>query len=254
MPVYMRSSLSFERGSGSTLYATDGTAYLDFGSGVAVNALGHGHPRVLDALINQAFKLWHTSNLYTSPQQERLAQQLCELTFAERVFFCNSGTEAVELAIKAARRYHYARGDHERNRIITVEGAFHGRTLGALMATGQAKYLEGFGPLPGGFDQVPFGDLAALEQAITERTAAVLVEPVQGESGVRPMPPGYGRCATATEFCCCSTRCKQASAARVASSPTSTKRLNRMCWPLRRDSGPGSRSGRRSRRRKSVQS
>lgn len=193
MPVYTRSSISFERGSGCTLYAPDGTAYLDFGSGVAVNALGHCHLQVLDALINQARKLWHTSNLYTSPQQERLAQQLCELTFAERVFFCNSGTEAVELAIKAARRYHYARGKPERNRIITVEGAFHGRTLGALTATGQAKYLEGFGPLPGGFDQVPFGDVAALEQAITERTAAVLVEPVQGESGVRPMPPGYLR-------------------------------------------------------------
>lgn len=193
MPVYTRSSISFERGSGCELYATDGTAYLDFGSGVAVNALGHCHLQVLDALINQARKLWHTSNLYTSPQQERLAQQLCELTFAERVFFCNSGTEAVELAIKAARRYHYAGGEPDRNRIITVEGAFHGRTLGALTATGQAKYLEGFGPLPGGFDQVPFGDLAALEQAITERTAAVLVEPVQGESGVRPMPPGYLR-------------------------------------------------------------
>jgi acetylornithine/N-succinyldiaminopimelate aminotransferase len=193
MPVYHRSPISFERGSGSTLFGTDGTAYLDFGSGIAVNALGHGHPRLVAALINQARKLWHTSNLYTSPQQEQLAQQLCELSFADRVFFCNSGTEAVELAIKAARRFYYARGEHGRNRIITVKGAFHGRTLGALTATGQEKYLEGFAPLPGGFDQVPFGDLAALEQTITEHTAAVLVEPVQGESGVRPMPLGYLR-------------------------------------------------------------
>jgi acetylornithine/N-succinyldiaminopimelate aminotransferase len=193
MPIYNRAPLVFERGVGSTLFTADGTGYLDFGSGIAVNALGHSHPRLVDALINQARKLWHTSNAYESPQQERLAQQLCELSFADRVFFCNSGTEAVELAIKAARRFHYAGGNPERNRIITVKGAFHGRTLGALTATGQEKYLEGFAPLPGGFDQVPFGDLAALEQAISERTAAVLVEPVQGESGVRPLPQGYLR-------------------------------------------------------------
>lgn len=193
MPVYNRYHLAFEHGSGSVLFTSDGTAYLDFGSGVAVNALGHGHPRLVEALINQARRLWHTSNLYASPQQERLAQQLCKLSFAERVFFCNSGTEAVELAIKVARRYFFVNGKIERNRIITLEGAFHGRTLGALTATGQAKYLEGFSPVPDGFDQVPFGDLVALEQAITERTAAVLVEPIQGESGVRPMPPGYLR-------------------------------------------------------------
>ncbi|MGF6742761.1 aspartate aminotransferase family protein [Paraburkholderia atlantica] len=193
MPVYNRAPISFERGAGSTLFTADGTGYLDFGSGVAVNALGHGHPRLVDALVKQARKLWHTSNLYASPQQERLAQRLCELSFADRVFFCNSGTEAVELAIKAARRFHYVNGAPERNGTITIEGAFHGRTLAALTATGQQKYLEGFAPLPGGFDQVPFGNLAALERAITARTAAVLVEPMQGESGVRPMPPGYLR-------------------------------------------------------------
>jgi acetylornithine/N-succinyldiaminopimelate aminotransferase len=190
-PSYARAPLRFERGHGCTLFTPDGDVYLDFGSGVAVNALGHSHPRLVQALQRQAEKLWHVSNLYTIPAQERLAEQLCELSFADRVFFCNSGTEAIELSIKAARRYHHCNDAPQRNRIITLEGAFHGRTLGALAATGQEKYLEGFEPRAGGFDQVPFGDLRAIEEAITEQTAGILVEPIQGESGIRPLPPGY---------------------------------------------------------------
>ncbi|EIM93111.1 acetylornithine transaminase protein [Paraburkholderia hospita] len=192
-PVYSRAPLCFERGIGCSLFTPDGDLYLDFSSGVAVNALGHAHPRLVDALQRQAEKLWHVSNLYIVPEQELLARRLCELSFADRVFFCNSGTEAVELSIKAARRYHYYNGDESRNRIITLEGAFHGRTLGALAATGQEEYLEGFEPRIGGFDQVPFGDLHALESVISERTAGVLIEPVQGEGGVRTMPAGYLR-------------------------------------------------------------
>jgi acetylornithine/N-succinyldiaminopimelate aminotransferase len=190
-PVFSRCALAFERGAGSYLFTKDGKAYLDFGSGIAVNALGHGHPRLVNALQKQAYKLWHTSNLYYSPEQERLAKRLCEISFADRVFFCNSGTEAIEVAIKSARRYHYCKGAPRRNRIITIEGGFHGRTMGALAATGRKKYLEGFAPVPDGFDQVPFGDLRAVELAVNESTAAILVEPIQGESGVRPLPSGY---------------------------------------------------------------
>jgi acetylornithine/N-succinyldiaminopimelate aminotransferase len=190
-PTYARAPLRFECGHGCTLFTPEGDVYLDFGSGVAVNALGHAHPRLIEVLHRQVEKLWHVSNLYTVPEQERLAQQLCELSFADRVFFCNSGAEALELSVKAARRYHYCNGAPQRNRIITLEGAFHGRTLGALAATGQGKYLEGFEPRAAGFDQVPFGDLRALEDAITGQTAGILVEPIQGESGIRPLPPGY---------------------------------------------------------------
>ena len=189
--VFSRRPLAFERGAGSYLFTKDGDAYLDFGSGIAVNALGHGHPRLVAALQKQADKLWHTSNLYHSPEQERVANRLCEITFADRVFFCNSGTEAIEAAIKAARRFHYCKGAPRRNRIITVEGGFHGRTMGALAATGREVYLEGFAPVPDGFDQVPFGDMRAVESAVSENTAAILVEPIQGESGVRPLPSGY---------------------------------------------------------------
>ncbi|CAB3779538.1 Acetylornithine aminotransferase [Paraburkholderia ultramafica] len=192
-PVYARTPLRFEHGHGSTLFTREGNAFLDFGSGVAVNALGHGHPRLVQVLHRQAEKLWHVSNLYTIPEQERLAEQLCGLSFADRVFFCNSGTEALELSIKAARRYHYCNGAPQRNRIITLEGAFHGRTLGSLAATGQEKYLEGFEPRAAGFDQVPFGDPLRLEEAITGQTAGILVEPIQGESGIRPLPRGYLR-------------------------------------------------------------
>jgi acetylornithine/N-succinyldiaminopimelate aminotransferase len=190
-PTYARSPLCFERGVGCSLFTPDGEVYLDFGSGVAVNALGHAHPRIVETLRRQAERVWHVSNLYTIPEQEALAKRLCEVSFAERVFFCNSGTEAIELLIKAARRYHYANGAPERNRIITLEGAFHGRTLGSLAATGQEKYLEGFEPRATGFDPIPAGNLAALEAAMTRQTAGILLEPVQGESGIRPMPDGY---------------------------------------------------------------
>ena len=164
--TYARQNLAFERGEGTWVVSTDGDRYLDFGSGVAVNALGHAHPRLVSALTEQAGKLWHTSNLYRVTGQERLAERLCEATFADRVFFCNSGAEACEGAIKTARRYHYVSGRPERNRIITFEGAFHGRTLATIAAAGNAKYLEGFGPDMPGFDLVPFGDLDAVERAI----------------------------------------------------------------------------------------
>ncbi|MEO1200414.1 MAG: aspartate aminotransferase family protein [Pseudomonadota bacterium] len=186
--TYARSDLAFERGEGSWLIATDGRRFLDFAAGIAVNVVGHSHPHVVEALKHQADKLWHVSNLYRIPEQERLGARLTDVTFADRVFFGNSGAEAIELAIKLARRYQWANGAPERYRIITFEGAFHGRTIAAVNAGGQAKYLEGFGPRLEGFDQVPFGDLAALEAAIGQETAAILVEPVQGEGGIRPLP------------------------------------------------------------------
>jgi acetylornithine/N-succinyldiaminopimelate aminotransferase len=187
--TYARQNLAFERGEGTWVVSTDGDRYLDFGSGVAVNALGHAHPRLVSALTEQAGKLWHTSNLYRVTGQERLAERLCEATFADRVFFCNSGAEACEGAIKTARRYQYVSGHPERNRIITFEGAFHGRTLATIAAAGNGKYLEGFAPDMPGFDLVPFGDLAAVERAIGPATAAIMVEPVQGEGGVHTLPP-----------------------------------------------------------------
>jgi acetylornithine/N-succinyldiaminopimelate aminotransferase len=185
MGVYARQDLVFESGEGAWLTTVSGERYLDFGSGVAVNALGHAHPRLVAALTEQAQKLWHTSNLYRVAGQERLAERLIAETFADTVFFCNSGAEACEAAIKTARRYQYVSGQAERQRIITFQGAFHGRTLATLAAGGNAKYLEGFGPEAPGFDQVPFGDIAAVEAAIRPETAAIMVEPVQGEGGVR---------------------------------------------------------------------
>jgi acetylornithine/N-succinyldiaminopimelate aminotransferase len=189
LPTFARQDLAFERGEGVWLINRDGERYLDFGAGIAVNALGHAHPHLVKALTDQAQKVWHTSNLYQIPEGERLAQRLVDNTFADQVFFTNSGAEALECAIKMARKYQYASGHPERYRIITFEGAFHGRTLATIAAGGQAKYLEGFGPKVEGFDQVPFGDHKALEAAIGPETAAVLVEPVQGEGGVRPVPP-----------------------------------------------------------------
>ncbi len=190
MPTYARTDLVFERGEGSYLYATDGRRYLDFASGVAVTALGHAHPHLVAALTQQAAKVWHTSNLFRIEGQERLAKRLIEATFADTVFFSNSGAEAVEGGIKLVRKYQYASGRPERYRLITFEGAFHGRTLATLAAGGQKKYLEGFGPPVAGFDQVPFGDLAAAEAAIGPETAGILVEPIQGEGGVRVLPAG----------------------------------------------------------------
>jgi acetylornithine/N-succinyldiaminopimelate aminotransferase len=186
MGTYARQNLVFARGQGAWLYTEADDAYLDFASGVAVNALGHAHPRLIAALTEQAGKLWHTSNLYRVAGQEALAERLVEATFADKVFFCNSGAEACEGAIKTARRYHYVNGAPERWRIITFEGAFHGRTLATIAAGGNAKYLEGFGEPAGGFDQVPFGDLDALHSMIGPETAAIMIEPVQGEGGVRP--------------------------------------------------------------------
>ena len=189
LPTYARAPVAFERGEGPWSITADGTRYLDFGAGIAVNALGHAHPHLVEALTTQAGKIWHTSNLYSMPEGEKLARRLCEATFAQRVFFANSGAEANEAAIKMARKYHAAKGHPERYRIITFEGAFHGRTLATIAAGGQQKYIEGFGPKVDGFDQVPFGDHAALEAAITDETAAIMIEPIQGEGGLRSVPP-----------------------------------------------------------------
>jgi acetylornithine/N-succinyldiaminopimelate aminotransferase len=191
LPNYARVDLAFERGEGVWLIATNGERYLDFTSGVAVNALGHAHPQLVTALTAQAQKLWHVSNLYQIPEAERVASRLCEASFADVVFFCNSGAEAMECAIKMARKYQSANGASERFRIITFEGAFHGRTLATLAAGGQKKYLDGFGPVVEGFDQVPFGDLEATKRAVASETAAILIEPIMGEGGVRVVAPPF---------------------------------------------------------------
>jgi acetylornithine/N-succinyldiaminopimelate aminotransferase len=184
MGTYARQNLVFERGEGAWLITPSGDRYLDFASGIAVNVLGHAHPRLVAALTEQAGKLWHTSNLYRVEGAERLAERLVAATFADKVFFCNSGAEACEAAIKASRRYQFVSGKPERWRIITFTGAFHGRTLATIAAGGNPKYLEGFGPAVEGFDQVPFGDLEAVEKAIGPETAAIMIEPTQGEGGV----------------------------------------------------------------------
>jgi acetylornithine/N-succinyldiaminopimelate aminotransferase len=188
LPTYARADVAFERGEGPWLMTRDGERYLDFGGGIAVNVLGHAHPHLVAALTEQAGKLWHTSNLFRIPEGERLAQRLVDNTFADLVFFTNSGAEALEASIKMARKYHSANGEPERFRILTFEGAFHGRTLATIAAGGQKKYLEGFGPKVEGFDQVPFGDHEALRRAITPETGAILIEPVQGEGGIRNVP------------------------------------------------------------------
>jgi acetylornithine/N-succinyldiaminopimelate aminotransferase len=191
LPTYARADLAFERGEGVWLTSTDGTRYLDFAAGVAVNVLGHAHPKLVAALTEQAQKTWHVSNLYRIPQAERLAERLCEASFADTVFFGNSGAEAMECSIKMARKYHAVSGRPERFRFVTFEGAFHGRTLATLAAGGQKKYLEGFGPITEGFDQVPFDDLEAVKRAATDATAAIIIEPVMGEGGVRVVPPEF---------------------------------------------------------------
>lgn len=191
MPVFARADVAFVRGEGVWLHGTDGERYLDFTSGVAVNALGHAHPHLVAALQEQATKLWHMSNLFKSPDGEKVAARLCAASFADVVFFCNSGAEAMEAVIKLVRKHHAAKGHPERYRIITFEGAFHGRTLATLAAGGQEKYLEGFGPRVEGFDQVPHGDIEAVRKAIGPHTAGILIEPVQGEGGVRSAPPAF---------------------------------------------------------------
>src|SRR5436309_11971883 len=193
LPVFARVDLGFERGEGAWLIATNGERYLDFTSGVAVNALGHAHPHLVKALQEQATRLWHMSNLFKSPDGEKLAGRLCEQSFADFVFFANSGAEALECAIKLTRRHHAAKGSPERYRIVTFDGAFHGRTLATLAATGSPKYLEGFGPPVDGFDQVALGDLEAVKKAIGPQTAGILIEPLQGEGGVRAAPHAFFR-------------------------------------------------------------
>ena len=188
LPTYSRIDLSFVGGDGAWLHGSDGRRYLDFAGGIAVCCLGYSHPRLVRALTEQAQKIWHVSNLFRIPEAERLADRLVERTFADTVFFTNSGVEAVECAIKMARKYQAASDRPERYRLITFEGAFHGRTLAAIAATGNPKYLDGFGPKVDGFDQAPFLDLEAVESLIGPETAGILIEPVQGEGGIRVAP------------------------------------------------------------------
>ena len=191
LPVYKRADIAFERGEGAYLFDRAGRRYLDFGSGIAVTLLGHAHPHLVAVLKAQGEKLWHCSNLYGIEPQQRLAERLVAHSFADTAFFCNSGAEALECAIKMARRFHHERGQPERHRIITFEGAFHGRTLATISAGGQDKYLEGFRPALPGFDPVPLGEIDKVEAAIGPETAAILIEPIQGEGGIRTVPRGF---------------------------------------------------------------
>ncbi len=193
LPAYARADLAFERGEGAWLWGTDGERYLDFAAGVAVNALGHAHPHLVAAITAQAAKVLHVSNLYRIPEGERLADRLCAASFADTVFFCNSGAEAMEGVIKMVRKYQSASGRRERYRIITFEGSFHGRTLATLAAAKNPKHMDGFGPMMDGFDQVPLGDIEAVKRAIGPETAGILIEPLQGEGGIRSAPPQFFR-------------------------------------------------------------
>jgi acetylornithine/N-succinyldiaminopimelate aminotransferase len=193
LPTYARVNLAFERGDGAWLTSTSGERFLDFGGGIAVASLGYGHPHLVAALNEQGAKIWHTSNLFEIPQAERLARRLVEVSFADYVFFTNSGAEAVEGVIKTARKYQSAGGHPEKFRIVTFTGAFHGRTLATIAAAGNPKYLDGFGPTVEGFDTVPFGDLEAAKAVIGPQTGAILIEPIQGEGGIRAAPPRFLR-------------------------------------------------------------
>ena len=188
LPTYNRAPFAFVAGQGSWLTTDDNRQFLDLGAGIAVNSLGHAHPALVAALTNQAGQLWHTSNLYQIPAQQKLADQLVDLTFADKVFFTNSGTEACELAVKMARKYFFDKGQVERVEIITFEGSFHGRSSAGIAAAGSTKLTKGFGPLLGGFRQVPFGQHELLNEAVNEKTAAVMIEPIQGEGGIRQVP------------------------------------------------------------------
>jgi len=185
MPVYKRSSIVMERGEGVYLYGDNGKKYLDFAGGIAVNSLGHCHPHLVKALEKQANKLWHVSNMYTIEPQERLAKRLADSSFADLVFFCSTGVEAVETGIKMMRKYHDETGNPDKYRIITIEGAFHGRSLTAISAAAKESGLKGFEPAVDGFDNIPFNDIYALRNAITDETAGILLEPIQGEGGIR---------------------------------------------------------------------
>ena len=202
LPTYARTDVMFDHGEGAWLYTVDGRRFLDFGAGVAVTALGHAHPHLVEVLKTQAEKLWHCSNLYRIPGQEKLAQRLVDNSFADTAFFCNSGAEAMECALKIARRFHQSQGAKDKYRVITARGAFHGRTLATIAAGGQEKHLDGFAPKVDGFDQVAFGNLNEARAAINAQTAAVVVEPVQGEGGIIPADPEYlkGLRAMADEF------------------------------------------------------
>jgi len=202
MATYDRYDVAFERGEGAYLYATDGRRFLDFGGGVAVTSLGHCHPHLVEALTDQAGRVWHTSNLYHIPQQQRLAERLVAATFADRAFFCNSGAEAVECSLKMARRFHDRNGAPERYRVITCAGGFHGRTLATIAAGASVKMLDGFDPVVEGFDQVPFGNLNELRAAVGPETAVILVEPIQGEGGINAATVDFlkGLRAVADEF------------------------------------------------------
>jgi acetylornithine/N-succinyldiaminopimelate aminotransferase len=187
LPTYSRAPLTFVKGEGSWLIEADGRRFLDLGAGIAVNALGHAHPALVEVLSTQAETLWHVSNLYNIPQQQALADQLVEHSFADTVFFTNSGTESCELAVKMARKYWFEKGQPEKVEILTFEGSFHGRSSAGIAAAGSEKMTKGFGPILGGFKSLPWGDLDAVTAAIGPQTAAIMVEPVQGEGGIRPM-------------------------------------------------------------------
>lgn len=191
MPTYGHPTVSFEKGEGAYLFDTEGRRYLDFAAGIAVNSLGHSHPHLVAALTDQAARLWHVSNLYNIPDQVRMAERLCALSFADAVFFCNSGTEAMEGAVKASRRFHAVNGHPEKWRSITLESSFHGRTMAMLSASKNPKHLDGFGDPADGFDIVPVHNMNALRDAITPETASIVVEPIQGEGGLRPLDDEY---------------------------------------------------------------
>jgi acetylornithine/N-succinyldiaminopimelate aminotransferase len=188
LPTYNRAPLQFVKGEGSWLIEADGRRFLDLGAGIAVNALGHAHPALVEALTTQAQNLWHVSNLYEIPQQQKLADQLVEHSFADTVFFTNSGTESCELAVKMARKYWFEKGQPEKVEILTFDGSFHGRSSAGIAAAGGEKMTKGFGPLLPGFVHLTFGDMDGVTNAITDKTAAILIEPVQGEGGIRPVP------------------------------------------------------------------
>ena len=199
MPTYARAPLSFTKGEGSWLIDENSQKYLDMGAGIAVNILGHAHPDLIKVLHAQAERLWHTSNLYNVPNQKKLADVLVDETFADTVFFTNSGTESMECAIKMARKFHYEKGNSKRTKIITFEGSFHGRSIGMISAAGSEKLTKGFGPLLPGFIQIPFGDHEALNAEIDETIAAIVIEPIQGEGGILPVPD---QCLKGLRDCC----------------------------------------------------